>query len=59
MGQLPHSTDCDTRVGISAARGMGDFPKQAQMPLRGSGGDENGRLTFQARLTSCSASAIF
>jgi hypothetical protein len=30
-----------------------------QMPLRGSGWDENGWLTLQARITSCPASAIF
>jgi hypothetical protein len=29
------------------------------MPLRGSGGDENGRLTLEVRITSCPASAIF
>src|SRR5258707_1014759 len=29
------------------------------MPLRGSGGDENGRLTLDARITSCPAWAIF
>jgi hypothetical protein len=29
------------------------------MPLGGSGGDENGRLTLDARITSCPAWAIF
>jgi hypothetical protein len=29
------------------------------MPLRGSGGDENGRLTLDVCITSCPASAIF
>jgi hypothetical protein len=29
------------------------------MPLRGSGGNENGRLTLEARITSCPAWAIF
>jgi hypothetical protein len=29
------------------------------MPLRGSGGDENGRLTLEARITACPASAFF
>jgi hypothetical protein len=33
--------------------------KHAQMPLRGSGGDENGRLTLEARINSCPAPAIF
>jgi hypothetical protein len=33
--------------------------KQAQMPLRGSGGDENGRLPIEARISSCPAPAIF
>jgi hypothetical protein len=28
------------------------IPKHAQMPLRGSGGDENGHLTPQAHITS-------
>ncbi len=31
----------------------------SQMPLRGSGGDENGRLTLDVRITSCPAWAIF
>jgi hypothetical protein len=33
--------------------------KQAQMPLRGSGGDENGRLTLDTRIGSNPAPAIF
>jgi hypothetical protein len=33
--------------------------KQAQMPLRGSRGDANGRLRRDARITSCPASARF
>jgi hypothetical protein len=35
------------------------FAKHAQMPLRGSGGDENGRLPQEVCVTSCAASAIF
>jgi hypothetical protein len=38
---------------------LGRIPKQAQMPRRGSGGDENGPLTLEAHITSCPAPAIF
>jgi hypothetical protein len=33
--------------------------KQARMPLRGGGGDGNGRLTLDARITACPGSAVF
>src|SRR5258708_28892493 len=49
---------CDALV-ASTSRRAPVLAKQARMPLRGSGGDEHGRLTRDARITSCPASAIF
>jgi len=51
---------CALRGSLSSDhRQLQAIAKQAQMPLRGSGGDESGRLTLEARVTSCPASAIF
>jgi hypothetical protein len=46
---------------VSGVRRIATVPhsQTSQMPLGGSGGDENGCLTLDARITSCPAWAIF
>jgi hypothetical protein len=50
----------DVRWHQSAARHYPeDLCQTSGMPLRGSGGDENGRLALTTQIISCLAPAIF